>query len=960
MRPHGPIVDPDGPTSARLVYLGQNTGEVEEAVGYGFAGPSGVKLWGVASRAGLPARRFEFSEQFARTIGVGPAGDAFVANAVPCRYLSGSKLVNDVTEHDVVEWTPWLQQRLPRNAKVIITVGSEALLAAATGHLPEKWRGVMDHAGSVIAPGEARGFLQHSAYVVPVPHTAYLLAGGDQFLPLVRRQMRRAAQILATGTWQREPFPPTVPWADEKHFDRVLAAGKAQGWLSIDIETPRHERPTRTVDIASFSTLTASWCFDGRVGLALWKRIYEAGIKVVGQNFAVFDAVVGARNGVTPDWDRLEMVDTLWLDALLRPRMPHRLHQVAAFWNADAPACWKWRGDTDDPEERRHYCMTDSWQAGRAFVAMEKRALELWPDGEPQKVRQDFLPVVYEPALKGLRVDATERTRLREHCAGIYSELRTLLNAEVTQWSEPKHQVHKAIVDRLEAERARLKEAAKHAVEQARLDGRAIRAAVKTVKKDRNAAKIDREQAAQVAAGCLAEAKEQAAIFRAQAKAITASDELKKAKRLAERFQGGIRPKQTDLLKEWLYFDKEGLRLPVQRHPKTKRPTTDRRMLAKLASTDEGRKHPVLKVISALARLSSVMAIHLGCPLNEEGDPDLTVESQMWVDDDGKNRITVSFHPVQMRMAAGKGDSIDADLTDPTSVQVHNIPYKLVIPIEGKEWKLNLRTQYVADHDGQLIVAADYESMEDYVWYWGMGHFIGWWDGLDALYNGVDLHSEMAAAMFAGCPSDKAGAKAFTVDVGGYPRPARDLGKAAHHAFKLGGGARMLKHHHDIPESEGRELIARIEATPRGAKIREFQALLAADALKNHRVFTPFKEFVDYWAVEKQKGGTFVLKDAPKCYAVMQQGSAANIIFRVAPPTRKALLALRDSRILLLVHDEIVTQAWPEQLEEVKAALITSMSRHWPEMPIPWDKDGLRIATAVESGPSWGAAKEKG
>ncbi len=958
MRRHGPEVPPDGPDNATLCYLFQNPGAIEEKLGYGMAGPSGVKLWQFTAQAGLPSRTLVKDEKGKITgrpgayYAKGAAGDAFVCNTVPVRYYQGNHLTNDLLDVDVRDWTGWLQETLPSTLKVIVAGGTPACQAVATGYYPDGWRSVLQHAGTVIPPDLCRGFVKHNAFVIPVPHTAFILAGQDQYYPLFRRAMRRVEEVWRTGVWSYpEPAHKTL-WAGRQHFDDVIAAAKAQGWVSIDIETPRRERPTQTILLVSFSTLSSGWVMSGADGTKLVQMLVDLGIKIVGQNWAAFDGPVFSRNGVNfpPEWWRGEgLEDTLWGDAVHRPRMPHRLHQLASWWLPEGTPCWKHVGGSSDPDVEREYCMRDSWHGGRIHHNIMERAKRL-DLVEAFDARRDLMPVVWEMSLKGVRVDLPARQKLRQQCNDLWLKLDHAWHLESEKWAAPK---------RARAAREML------GVEDTKLNKKNAEKEAKAVLKCLEKQIVEFEKLTGFNDGgelypAMWKCHEKQVVYMEEAKLSreAAQKDLVRARAFHDRFVGGIGPKQTELVKEWLYFDKDGLRLPVQKHPKTKKPTLDRRLLAQLAVTKEGKKHPELYILSGLNRLQSVMALHAGLRVRE-GAPRLDWDPQLYCvpGTTTYDHLGVSMHPVQMRMASGRGESVDEDLIDPTAVQLQNAPKRFNLQAMGIEETLNFRLQHVADFPGMKLVTADYSSMEDYIWYWAMGHFIGWWDGLKMLYEGVDLHAETANSIWPDCPATKAGSKKFMVNIGGVSLSARDRGKMVHHAFKLGGGARMLKHNQAIPEGEGKKLLASMASTPRGQKIREFQEWLGKEALRDFRAFTEWNEFVDYWGVKVNWKGEARLADESKVYAVKQQGNAAMILIRALPRVYWAMKEnIKDGRVILPIHDEIVTQAWPDQTKLCADILQREMELPWPNLPVPWAEGGLSIPAEPTVVEMWGEA----
>ncbi len=96
-----------------------------------------------------------------------------------------------------------------------------------------------------------------------------------------------------------------------------------------------------------------------------------------------------------------------------RPRMPHRLHQLASWWLPEGTPCWKHVGGSSDPDVEREYCMRDSRHGGRIHHNIMERAKRL-DLVEAFDARRDLMPVVWEMSLKGVRVDLPARQKLRD------------------------------------------------------------------------------------------------------------------------------------------------------------------------------------------------------------------------------------------------------------------------------------------------------------------------------------------------------------------------------------------------------------------------------------------------------------------------------------------------------------------------------------------------------------------
>jgi len=239
---------------------------------------------------------------------------------------------------------------------------------------------------------------------------------------------------------------------------------------------------------------------------------------------------------------------------------------------------------------------------------------------------------------------------------------------------------------------------------------------------------------------------------------------------------------------------------------------------------------------------------------------------------------------------------------------------------------------------------------------WQAGHRIGYWKWLEDLYNGVDTHSQMAAIVVEGCPSDTEGAKAFKLLTGGIERSGYELGKESNHALTLGATEHMLKKKYNIPVKIGRGIIKRFNESERGQAIRALHKHIEQEAIETNRVTTPFGEYVDFWGIDV-KGERMRLRDPRKAYAVAQQGAAACIM---QPCVSEFDAAMQEcgGRKLLQLHDEFVGCCLRDHVETAKNYVAEEMTKEWKEMPVPFDNGrGLRIPVEIGTGESWGDAK---
>ncbi len=299
-----------------IAYLGEAPGKVGMQQGKVFAGPPGKLLKGMATTAGLPWE---------------DAWKGYVMGITPKAKLEGHEIRKQL---DI--WVPKL--KLPK-AKVYIAAGNLATQTLLTGNMDSRHRGVLKHAASVVSAEEARGLvdLPPGSHVIPIRHPFALLSGGDQSFPSTRMSLQRAALLLA-GALPEAPEPIFRLFATD--IEPCWRAAQRVGRVTFDLETPySHDK----IYIGAFTAGGITWVFDEVNTVILAKKFFaQDKITIGGQNSATFDEPVLHRRGVVEVLDsKAPRYDTRWMDAFLRPRMPHDLASLAAHWLPWGPPNWK-------------------------------------------------------------------------------------------------------------------------------------------------------------------------------------------------------------------------------------------------------------------------------------------------------------------------------------------------------------------------------------------------------------------------------------------------------------------------------------------------------------------------------------------------------------------------------------------------------------------------------------------
>ncbi|MBN3032884.1 MAG: DNA polymerase I [Candidatus Saganbacteria bacterium] len=240
------------------------------------------------------------------------------------------------------------------------------------------------------------------------------------------------------------------------------------------------------------------------------------------------------------------------------------------------------------------------------------------------------------------------------------------------------------------------------------------------------------------------------------------------------------------------------------------------------------------------------------------------------------------------------------------------------IPARG-EWGERLRSAFVPEKKGWVILAADYSQVELRI----LAHLSGDPELVRAFREERDVHQ--AAADELGISRAAAKTVNFGVIYG-----ISDFGLA-----------KQLK----IKKSEAAQYIERYFA--RHAGVRAFINKTIAEARENESVITMLGRKRPMPDINSPHGG---LRAAAERMAINTpvQGSAADMI-KIAMVKIHARLATRDSRLILQVHDELVFECPKEELETVKKIVKDEMETALP-LSVP-------VKVDVGYGRSWAEAK---
>ena len=345
-------------------------------------------------------------------------------------------------------------------------------------------------------------------------------------------------------------------------------------------------------------------------------------------------------------------------------------------------------------------------------------------------------------------------------------------------------------------------------------------------------------------------------------------------------------PKQ---LQEILY-DKLGL--PVTRKTPTGQPSTAEEVLAELAD-----QYPLPRLILAHRSLAKLKSTYTD-KLPEQINP-------------ATGRIHTSYH--QAVAATGRLSSSDPNLQN--------------IPIRTEEGR-RIREAFVAE-SGYRLLSADYSQIELRI----MAHLSGDQGLLDAFAEGLDIHRATAAEVFALRPED-------VTDI------QRRSAKAINFGLIYGMSAYGLARQLGIPREDAQRYIDRYFERYPG--VRVFMEETRRRAREQGYVETVFGRRLYIPEINARNGQRRQYAERTAINAPMQ-GTAADIIKRAMIRVDAWLHDSGiDARMIMQVHDELVFEVAPDQLEELQAH-VSSVMTAAADLEVP-----LEVETGI--GKSWGEA----
>lgn len=250
------------------------------------------------------------------------------------------------------------------------------------------------------------------------------------------------------------------------------------------------------------------------------------------------------------------------------------------------------------------------------------------------------------------------------------------------------------------------------------------------------------------------------------------------------------------------------------------------------------------------------------------------------------------------------------------------------IPIRTDQGK-RIRDCFINAKNYECLLTADYSQIEMRI----MAHLSKDPGLIKAFKSGEDLHTSSAALVFGVKPNE-------------VNEELRRQIKAISYGLAYGMGAYGLSQSLDIEVNQASKLMD--EYFKRFGRVRDYLATVVEDARKNGYTETIMgrrRYFPDLTSADRQR------RDMAERMALNApiQGSAADIVKSAMLKVDKVLKENSlKSRLLLQVHDELVIEVWPGELEMVKTLVKSEMGKA-ADLLVPLD-------VSIGVGSSWDEA----
>jgi DNA polymerase-1 len=251
------------------------------------------------------------------------------------------------------------------------------------------------------------------------------------------------------------------------------------------------------------------------------------------------------------------------------------------------------------------------------------------------------------------------------------------------------------------------------------------------------------------------------------------------------------------------------------------------------------------------------------------------------------------------------------------------------IPIRTQAGR-EIRTAFLPGYENWQLLAADYSQIELRV----LAHYCGDQELCEAFARDEDIHARVAAQVY-GVPLHEVTSE------------QRRNAKAVNFGIIYGQSPFGLAKQLGIPKDEAAEFIDRYFARYQG--VEAFMNGVLEECRKSGYVYTILGR---RRAITGIRPGGSRQRNLPERTAIntVIQGSAADLIkLAMIHIHRRLQDSILKSKMLLQIHDELVFEAPPEELQEL-GGLVRQEMANVMELTVPLKID-------VKSGPNWGACE---
>lgn len=233
------------------------------------------------------------------------------------------------------------------------------------------------------------------------------------------------------------------------------------------------------------------------------------------------------------------------------------------------------------------------------------------------------------------------------------------------------------------------------------------------------------------------------------------------------------------------------------------------------------------------------------------------------------------------------------------------------LPTRSEEAK-DIKSAFLPS-DGNLLVSADYSQIELRV----LAHMSGDEQLIDAFRNNEDIHA-ITASQILGIPVEQV-----------TPAQRRDA-KAVNFGIIYGISGFGLAENLAIPRYKAKEFIDNYFLSH--PKVRQFMDACVSDARERGYALTMFGRRRN---LSDLKASNYIVRSAAERMAMNTplQGSAADIIKLAMLGVEKRLEKMK-SRMILQIHDELIIDTAPDEVEQVKKLLSEEM-QNAAELRVP-------------------------